>query len=68
MPNHVESFMVVQGSSIDLDAKCEFVSSQLMVKWHGRKKTSQMIVESLHLNTMAISYNRHFVMYSRYKK
>jgi hypothetical protein len=38
MSNHVESFVVVQRSLIDLDAKCEFVSSQLMVKWYGRKK------------------------------
>jgi hypothetical protein len=30
--------VVVQGSSIDLDVKCEFVNSHLMVKWHGRKK------------------------------
>jgi hypothetical protein len=68
MSNHVESFVVVQRSLIDLDAKCEFVSSQLMVKWHGRKKTPQMIMESLRLSTMATSYNHHFVMYSRYKK
>jgi hypothetical protein len=33
-----------------------------------KEKMQKPVVESLHLNTMAISYNTHFVAYSSVKK